>query len=222
MIISSRFNGPPGSANGGYAAGLVANLLHPGPATVTLRRPPPLEVPLEVRRVDGGVAVHRGELLVAEASPAPAPAEAVPAVPVRDARLAMRRYPGFAEHPFPTCYVCGPDRAVGDGLRIFAGPLGDGRTAAVWQVPPEVAAPTMWAALDCPGGWAIISPGRPYVLGRMTAAVTAVPDPGTECVVLGQAIGTEGRKAHVRSTVYGPDGDVLAVSAATWIAIETG
>ena len=27
------------------------------------------------------------------------------------------------EHPLPTCFVCGPARAQGDGLRIFAGPL---------------------------------------------------------------------------------------------------
>ncbi|MEV4624044.1 hypothetical protein AB0J74_35700, partial [Asanoa sp. NPDC049573] len=27
------------------------------------------------------------------------------------------------DHPFPTCYVCGPERA--DGLRIFPGPVGD-------------------------------------------------------------------------------------------------
>ncbi|MFS8479167.1 MAG: hypothetical protein FWJ93_09480 [Micromonosporaceae bacterium] len=223
MIISGRYNGPPGSGNGGYTAGLVGSLLAPSPATVTLRRPPPLDVPLEVRRTDDEVRVLDAEgQLVAEAVRAAAPADPVAPVSAETARRAMDDYAGFADHPFPTCFVCGPKRAAGDGLRIFPGPVDGDRTAAVWQVPPDVSPPMMWAALDCPGGWAIISPGRPYVLGRMTAAVLALPPAGAECVVVGRADGTEGRKAYVRSSVYGPDGDLLAHAAATWIAIESG
>ena len=47
--IDPRFNGPPGSGNGGYTCGLVAGLLG-GPAEVTLRLPPPLGTPLAWRR----------------------------------------------------------------------------------------------------------------------------------------------------------------------------
>jgi hypothetical protein len=218
MIIAARFNGPPGSGNGGYSSGVFAGALGSAVASVTLRQPPPLDVPLTVRPAGAGIAIYDGESLVAEVSPAAGSENGVvPQVSVAAARAASASYPGFVDHPFPTCYVCGPLRA--DGLRVFPGLLGDGRTAAVWTVPPEVATETVWAALDCPGGWAIVSPGRPYILGRMTARVRSVPNPGTECVVVGELLGTEGRKAHVRTSLYGTDQAPLAVASAVWLAI---
>src|SRR4051794_26153021 len=45
LVLDPRFNGPPGSANGGYACGAVGELVD-GPAEVTLRSPPPLGAPL--------------------------------------------------------------------------------------------------------------------------------------------------------------------------------
>lgn len=223
VIISSRFNGPADSANGGYAAGIVASHLGPGqPVTVTLRQPPPLDVPLEVRRVGDGVEVYAGDRLIAEAVPAPGDA-AMPAVaPVshEEAARASKNYPGFVEHPFPTCYVCGPDRPAGDGLGIFPGSV-DGRMAALWRVAADqVNEVSVWAALDCPGGWTIAGPGRPYVLGRITAVLDALPRPGDECVVVGEPVAKEGRKARVRSTVYAPDGGIIGRAEAVWIAIE--
>ncbi|MGH3039650.1 MAG: hypothetical protein ACRDLZ_09670, partial [Gaiellaceae bacterium] len=68
MIVPGRFNGPPDSANGGYACGLVAAILG-GVAEVTLRRPPPLDRELDVVREDGRVEIRDGEALVAEAAP---------------------------------------------------------------------------------------------------------------------------------------------------------
>ncbi len=67
LTIPSRFNGPPASANGGYACGLVAALLG-GDAEVTLRSPPPLDTPLVVSGDDGHIEVRDGETLVAEAA----------------------------------------------------------------------------------------------------------------------------------------------------------
>ena len=52
VVIERRFRGPPESANGGYACGLVAGLLG-GVAEVTLRLPPPLDRELDVVRADG-------------------------------------------------------------------------------------------------------------------------------------------------------------------------
>lgn len=221
IIVPARFNGPPESGNGGYTAGSVAAVLaaERTGAVVTLRIPPPLDTPMLVRRTGPAVAVLAGEQLVAEAEPATLDEEAVPPVPYDKAVTAATAYPGFAEHPFPTCYVCGPQRTARDGLRIFPGPLPDGRTAAVWTVPDDVTAVTLWAALDCPGGWAIITPGRPYVLGRMTGRVWAVPAPGTRCVVTGAMGEVEGRKALARSALYGEDGTLLAQARSTWIAI---
>jgi hypothetical protein len=38
--------------------------------------------------------------------------------------------------------------------------------------------------------------------------------------VTGALLGTDGRKAHVATTLYGSDGTVLAVARATWIAVD--
>ena len=67
----------------------------------------------------------------------------------------------------------------------------------------------MWAALDCPGGWTVIGEGRVYLLGRIAVEVRALPTPGADCVVVGAVDRLAGRKAHVGSTVYGPDGTEL-------------
>ncbi|SCL64693.1 hypothetical protein [Micromonospora peucetia] len=215
MIIESRFNGPPGSGNGGWSAGVFAvGSGAPGPVEVTLRRPPPLEIPLTL--VDGEVRDPAG-LVVAQVRPTEDPHAVVPPVDLPAARAASAAYAGLVDHPFPGCYVCGPDRV--DGLRIFPGRLPDGRTAAPFRVPGSVTMPTVWAALDCPGGWAVIAPGRPYVLGRIAAVVAALPEPGDECVVTGVMVGGEGRKALVHTSLYAPDGTLLASARATWIAV---
>ncbi|MEV6926233.1 hypothetical protein AB0M46_17295 [Dactylosporangium sp. NPDC051485] len=220
MRIAARFNGPPGSGNGGYACGLLAADLRLAPAEVTLRRPPPLETDLTVVRAETGGRALSGDELIAEARQVAADNPAVvPPVSLDAAAAISKEYPGLREHPFPTCYVCGPDRA--DGLALFPGILPDGRTATPWHVPGDVSAVTMWAALDCPGGWSVIGPngGRPYVLGRLAAWIEALPEPGDTCVVMGAHLGGAGRKADVLSTVYSPKGTVLATARATWIAL---
>ncbi|WP_426512045.1 hypothetical protein ACPPVO_16310 [Dactylosporangium sp. McL0621] len=213
MRIAARYNGPPGSGNGGYSAGLLATQLGLAPAEVTLRRPPPLDVDL---RLDG--ALFHGDELVAEARPAPADRpEVVPPVPLDEAAEATKRYAGLSNHPFPTCYVCGTDRA--DGLGLRPGPVPGDRTATPWLVPADVTDVTMWAVLDCPGGWSVIGDGRPYVLGRLAVWIDAVARPGDTCLVMGRFLGGEGRKAQALSTVYDPAGTAIAVARATWIAI---
>jgi hypothetical protein len=106
-------------------------------------------------------------------------------------------------------------------LRIFPGRVAENATAAPWTVPADVSPATVWAALDCPGGWAVITAGRPYVLGRIAAQVHRVPAPGDRCVVVGALASAEGRKALVHTTLYGPDGVELARARATWIALAT-
>jgi hypothetical protein len=220
MLIPARFNGPPGSGNGGWSAGVFAAAagarVGGDVCEVTLRVPPPLETPFEL--ADGEVRAPDGTV-VAQVRAVDGVGPAVDGVSATDALAASAAYPGMVDHPFPGCYVCGPDRAVGDGLRIFPGPVGDGRTAAPWTVPADVSFETVWAALDCPGGWAVLGQGRVYVLGRIAAAVDALPAPGATCVVVGAGVASQGRKADVRSTVYGPDGRPLATARATWIAI---
>lgn len=231
MIIDSRYNGPPGSANGGWSAGTFAAaaqgtpLPAPGtrapdrprpdvePVEVTLRRPPPLETPLTLEA--GEVRDPAGHLIAEIATVAAFDPVAEP-VDLATARAAAADYPGLVNHPFPRCYVCGPEHA--DGLRIFPGPLSAGRTAAPFRVPAGADVVTAWAALDCPGGWSVLAPGRPYLLGRISAVVLATPRPHDECVVTGVLTRAQGRKAEVHSSLFGPDGDLLGYARATWIA----
>ncbi|MGH3740591.1 MAG: hypothetical protein ACRDT1_04560 [Micromonosporaceae bacterium] len=243
MIIPQRFNGPPDTGNGGYTSGMLAGRLAPGTAPgaveVTLHAPPPLEVELATVVEPDSVALRHGDALIATATPARLESDPVPPVTYQQATEISHEYPGFVAHPFPTCYTCGPNRS--DGLRLFPGRLPDGRTAAPFLVPEDAEPATVWAALDCPGGWAIsVEPphdrdqaphhrdqvkgpigieARPYVLGRITAQVDDTPKPGSRCVVTGQLLSSQGRKAVVATTVWGPDGRALATARATWIAL---
>jgi len=221
MIIGARFNGPPGSGNGGYSAGLVARLAPwPGPVEVTLRKPPPLDTELTAHPEDHLVRVTApdGEL-VAEARPTTPVDAAVPAVDLAEAVAVSADYPGFRHHPFPTCFVCGHQRPDHDGLGLFPGRLADGRTAAPFTIPDAISAELVWAALDCPGGWAVPLEGRPYLLGRCAVRIDELPAPGDECVVMGAMVGEDGRKGFTVSTLYSPAGIVLATARATWIAL---
>lgn len=233
LRIERRYCGPDGSGNGGYVAGRVGTALA-ALATggtvpqVTLRRPPPLEVELDLL-VDPEQARLVGPgAVVAEAVPVDADtlAEAVvdPVGPY-DARAVEASYRGLVQHPFPRCFVCGPDNV--DGLRLRPGPLGDGRTACTW-VPGAATAVEdglvdpvyLWAALDCPGGWTIDLEGRPSVLGRLTASIDARPPAGEHCVVMGRKLSEDGRKTATATTLYDADGRILARARQVWIAVD--
>jgi hypothetical protein len=218
VTIDARFNGPPGSANGGYTCGVLAQVLG-APAEVTLRHPPPLDRPLEVVGDDGAVRLLDGETLVAEAVETNLDLAAPEPVDVGAAERAAARYPGFERHAFPTCFVCGPDRVEGDGLRIFAGPV-EGRDAfaAPWVAPDDVRQELIWAALDCPGAIAVGFPDRgETVLGQFAARVDRVPSPGDRCVVVAWPLGEEGRKLYAGTALFSEAGEPLAVARATWI-----
>jgi hypothetical protein len=220
MIIEKRYNGPVGSGNGGWTAGMVGTLID-GPSVVTLRVPPPLDVPYAIERRDKGVQVYGPDgILIATADPADVVREPIDPVRYDEAETVAASYPGLISHPFPTCFVCGPDRAPGDGMRLFTGRLPNGDTATPWLVPDDVSAPMVWASLDCPGGWSVGIEARPYLLGRIATHIDRVPAPGDRCVVMGRLLGIEGRKAEVAAVLTGPDGLTLAWSRATWIAFN--
>ena len=215
-MIDGRFNGPTGSANGGYTCGLIAEALGEL-AEVTLRAPPPLDTPLDIERDDAGLRVVEGDRLVAEAVPGHVDIDAPPAPSFEEAEAASRRYPGFEEHAFPRCFVCGPERDPGEGLRIFAGPLGDGRFAAPW-IPGEVDPKFVWAALDCPGAIAVGFPDRgETLLGRFAVRIDELPGFAERCVVVSWPLGEDGRKLYAGTALYGDGGRRLAVARATWI-----
>jgi hypothetical protein len=101
------------SGNGGYCSGVVASFLE-APVEVSLRRPVPLEKPLDVvREIDGSVRVLDGGALIAEAHSAPVFDVEVPApVSLQQAHLAAARYRGMSHGVFSRCFVCGRARAA--------------------------------------------------------------------------------------------------------------
>lgn len=212
LTIPGRFNGPPGSGNGGVTCGLLA--VATGLSEVTLRQPPPLDLPLALR----DVALYDGEQLVAEAAAGTVTAAPPNPVGVEVARAATARYAGRERHPFPTCFVCGPEHPT--GLHLFAGEVAPGVVATPWT-PADDDPVMVWAALDCPGGWSVDIVGRPMVLGRMALRLDALPEPGQEHVVMGWHRGGEGRKVLTGSALYRADGALLAVTEQTWITLTS-
>jgi hypothetical protein len=234
VSIAAQFRGPPESGNGGYACGLAAGPLHVDAAVVRLRVPPPLERPLRVERGDGSGSLVDGDVVVADARSADLDLESPPPVSYRAAvtardRLDVDDY--AAEHPFPTCFTCGPHRQRGDGLQIFPSPVEgrDGLVVSAWV--PEaifghddgtVRDEILWAALDCPSGLAWMfgdPPGDPAVLGELAVSIHLRPSVGDELVVAGWRLAADGRKRHAGSAVWTADGDLVAQGRAIWIVL---
>ena len=160
-----------------------------------------------------------GDAVVAEARPAhleldvPPPVSAAACRGGTDATRARTVPAEFAE-----CFVCGI-RDDGDGLEIHVGPVA-GRE-------PLHAAPVtfrdsvhevVWAAIDCPGAYAVGAEGRgEIVLGRMTARVHRVPEVGETCVVTAWPLGEDGRKLFAGTALFAADGELLALARQVWI-----
>jgi hypothetical protein len=236
LVIPSRFCGPPDSGHGGYVCGRIAAYLD-GPAEITLRWPPPLATPMTVERDgDGSVRVLDGGTVVAEgtcvpdslAMELPGPVS-IPEARAAGARCRVRAHP--EEHPFPTCFGCGPDRVPGDGLRIMVGPVaGRDLSADVWY-PEALAEPDgyvqpeyLWAALDCVGGFAAVGDavlnGPPIVLGRLSARQIAPVKTSEPHIVVGWRLATDGRKTTAGSALFTATGQAVGVARATWIRLR--
>jgi hypothetical protein len=225
LTVSERFCGPPGCANGGYFAGLLAQYSQQT-VRVRIERPIPLQRSLEVRSADGGeLTLVCDDEILARAQPT-AFELAVPQPPAYLRALdASRHFIGFARHAFPDCFVCGTNRERGDGLRIFAGNLsGHDQVAATWvpdvslsagngKVRPEF----MSAALDCPGYFAARSDGVAMLLGEFSAHVDRCVHIDEPCIVVGWRIGVSGRKYEVGTALFDYDGDLCARARALWI-----
>lgn len=247
ITIDERFCGPPRSGNGGYVCGLVAARLE-GPVAVRLKAPPPIARPLRIETSMRAARLLEGDALIAEAQQRPLALEAPPPPPgLADAQRASRRFAGFSNHNFPTCFVCGPQRAAGDGLRIFPGPLAEpdaggpsdsggqaatpGSTpilAAVWTPDASLAdaagrvrAEFVWAALDCPGAFVRYPPpdGVAVVLGELAVEQTAPVEVGETCIVTAWSLGGEGRKRRAGSALFDAGGRLRARAEAIWVEV---
>jgi hypothetical protein len=198
---------------------------------VRLLRPIPLSLPLQLDRgADGVIELKQDHSVLARCLPDSLEL-AVPAAPDYLRSLeASRNFIGFSRHAFPMCFACGTQRARGDGLRIFAGPLpGTDLVAANWVPDASLSAPDgkvlpqfMTAALDCPGYFAARSDGVPMLLGEFNAHVDRRVHIDEPCSVIGWKIAGSGRKCEVGTALFDEDGELCARARAVWVEPKAG
>lgn len=228
LVISSRFCGPPKFGNGGYVCGRVAAHV-PSSASVRLKAPTPLETELRIDASESETRLmHRSEV-IAEAKSAALDLTPPAAPSFAEAEEARKSYTGFTRHVFPRCFVCGPQRASGDGLRIFPGwTTSRSMVAAPWVPDPSlgnganmVRSEFLWAALDCTGAFALlpIPEDKALVLGELCARIDDSITPGEKCIVIGWPLQGDGRKRFAGSAVFSSSGRPVAVGRATWIEV---
>lgn len=235
--ISSRFAGPPAMGHGGYVAGLLATRT-PGAVQVTLRRPTPLDLPVELTDDgEGRWTLREGDgnsdEVIAQSEPSVLEIDVPPPPSVEQARAAEAGSPSFYDGRgvHPTCFGCGNLRDDGDGMRIFVGPTtvdGHNQVAAVWNPGDAFASPdgtvdAQWvlAALDCPGAFAFIATDtRAGLLGRIVFEQYQPVQAHTDHIVTGWQIGIDGRKLFAGTALFDADGTVLAAAKATWFQMN--
>lgn len=246
LRIDRRFAGPPDSGNGGYVCGEMAKVLARGTdgpnsllasgVRVRLMKPPPLETDLRIEATADGLGLFPGsaaepesEDLLAQAWPHSLDLAVPEAVDLDTARMAEKKFRGFEEHIFPNCFVCGPDRDAGDGLRIFPGPTdrSAGIFAATWQPDASlrdthgrVDPAFVWAALDCPGCFSFPQPENAFLLlGELSAAIHEPVCIDAPHILLSWQIEHKGRKHTTGTALYDEQGRCCARSRGIWIEI---
>ena len=231
ITVSGRFCGPPGMGNGGYVAGLLAAGIGDC-VSVKLRAPTPLDRPLRVERAPGAARLLDGDTLIAEAAAATLDIDVPAPPPYEVAERTLQQFRGYDRHLYPRCFVCGPQRAPGDGLRVFSlqVPQTAARLSASWtpdaglaDASGRVAAEFLWGALDCPGGFTVApEDGRAIVTGEITARIERRMKPGEPCLVIAWPVSSAGRKHHAGTAIFTARGERCAVARALWIELPTG
>ena len=226
--IAHRFRGPPTSGNGGYVAGIVAEMIE-GPAQVDLLAPIPLEVPLHRRRDDAEVMLFDASSNYARARPLEVPLDfGLPGPPSDDElEAASMSFPGPSGHPIPGCFVCGTERSPGDGLCIYAGESPHRDVAVAEWIPEDefadehghIAERFLWAALDCPSYFGLCEPRPLALLARLSASIERPVLPGERLVITGWELSREGRKHHSATVIHDQAGEVVAAARALWVEV---
>lgn len=242
LVIAGKYPGPPNMGHGGYVAGALVDRVggaQDGPVQVTLRKPVPLDTPLDVERTGAGtVELRRDGAVIAEAGPADDAAvitglDVPPPPSLELARAAAVDSPSLYDNGrgvHPICFGCGNRRDDDEGLQVFAGPVDvDGRrqVAGVWRPGSEERTTDGWllAALDCPGAFAFIAEGtRAGLLGRIVFQRLdgGSVDPSADHIVTGWQIGVDGRKMFAGTALFDEGGRCLAAAKATWFGFPAG
>ena len=230
LEINSRFCGPPDSGNGGYSCGVIANHLGRS-AKVRLEAPPPLNIPLKIVRTSDGVELRNGETIIGFGCANELNLSVPQAPSLERARHAETRYTGLHGHMFPGCFVCGPDREHGDGLRIFPGPVEPDNwslLACTWNPTSDlldakgnIREEYVWSALDCPSYFGVVGQHlRPALLGEFELSILGDIAGGAPLIVWCWPISMDGRKMYGGSALGTAQGELLAFAKGTWIELK--
>ncbi|HEU4894655.1 MAG TPA: hypothetical protein VFT85_02365 [Acidimicrobiia bacterium] len=223
ITIDKIHQGPFGSANGGYVAGLLGDALRGAPSSVRIHRPVPVGTPVFLYRRGSTAFIRHSDQTVATAELIE---ESLPTTEfVSVAEVLAAPDPDLDLGMFAECFVCG--QPAPDGLGVRSKALPDGRFAAVWRpgasrhvTGSKVPAIYLRSALDCPGGFAALTANQTLALtGTLRSRVEFLPDSDSTLVIVGEATQTEGRKLGAVSTVYTESGTLVATASAIWIAI---
>src|ERR1041385_1616694 len=226
FTVPARFCGPPTSGNGGYTCGMVAQELG-GVVECTLRSPVPLEKSLHVEHSSGGAVLRSDGKAIIEANSTTLNIEPPAPISMEAATEASSASPALdPRHPFSTCFVCGPKRDAGDGLRIFPAPVNGNLHAAAWLPATEFGNATgdlnpefLWAAMDCPTGFAAGFPVvGTLVTGRLAVKQLEPIRVNARCLLLSWPTGVEGRKHFSAACLYQNE-KPRAIARATWIRL---
>ncbi|MFI2283198.1 PaaI family thioesterase [Nocardia beijingensis] len=228
FTVPPHVRGYPGVAFGGYVAGVLAAASGATQVRVDFRRGVLVDTPV-VLAADGSGGASLTDLdgaILAEASPSAVTVTPRPAPTWEQARTASAT--AGALRKMSHCYGCGAACAPGRGLRLspWAMPAHD-MVIAAWTPDPLLAAPNgylptenVWAALDCPGGWAAMAL-RDLRPGAVTAALTATQfepvRPGDPYISYGWPVSADGRKHTVGVALARADGTLCALAEALWI-----
>lgn len=236
VIISGQFNGPPKSANGGYASGLLAASMYAagyhGAVEASLHAPPPLDHALQLSANNEGALLMNGEAKMGSAKSTKLALE-VPHLPTNPVFCGDPPIDNDALAPFDICFVCGRARPAGDGLCLFSQCIEghDNLVGAPWHLHKNFATDEglidplyVWSALDCPGYYACAF-GEPALLGRLTAELIKPLKAESDAMVFGWSLNApnaqKSRKRRCGTAIVDSDGDLVAKAEGLWITINS-
>lgn len=224
ISFDNRHRGPFSSVNGGFLTGTLLDAAAMSQGVVRLRRPVPLDEPVNLFAEDGWAAIRHCDQTLAETIPVDFGITETGFVPIEEAKGS--RDAGLDLGMFADCFVCG--RGQPDGLGVEPKLLDDGRFLAVWNparsnlIEDElVPARYLSSVLDCPGGFAAMYQAqRLAVTGSMKTRIDFLPRSDQRLIVVGEAGPQVGRRLHATTTIFTESGAVVATSEAIWVTLE--
>jgi hypothetical protein len=79
----------------------------------------------------------------------------------------------------------------------------------------------LWAALDCPGAWALFNVGaKALILGTLCAQIRGNLHPEEQAVVMAWPLEREGRRHQVGSALYSESGQLVGLAQGTWVELS--